>query len=137
MSTVGDYVSIQFSSADASTTAAVTLYDSNGLPVTLGANERLLIDSLVGSVNSTAGVTTLADDIDSDGTVDPGEIITQFEDGVVNIQGGREGRACAIGKTPKVKAASAGQVSFNGAGRIVKGKTEGLRPSWKEALIGG
>jgi hypothetical protein len=134
---VGSYVSMQFSSADASTIATISLYDADGVAVTLKANERLVIDSAVFSVATAAGNTTFADDFNSSGTIGAGELICELSDGVVNMQGGDEGRACSIGKVPKVKAAAAGQVSLTGTGRIVAGKTEGLRPSWRETIVPG
>lgn len=128
----GEPVNIEFSSADASTAAEVTLSTNDGSTRTLAANEVLLVDSLNAAVGT--GVTaTVIDDADGDGAVDAKERIAVFAEGNGNAYFGCEGRGGKVGVTPKVKGSGAGQIDITGSGRIIKGKTEGVRPSWKES----
>jgi len=130
----GDSISIQFSSADATTAAAVVLYDANGGVRTLAANERLLIDTLTGTL---AAAVTLAEVFtdDGDGNVEAGERIASFGANSGCFDGGAEGYPAEVGQTPKVKAAGAGQVTVTGTGRIVKSGSNGQRGTWKEAQV--
>lgn len=133
MSCQGEPVQIEFSSADASAAAAVSLFNADGAARTLAAHERLLIDS--GTVTVVTTTATLITDGDGDGAVDAGERIGVFAAGTNPFEFGEEGFACPIGKTPKVKGAAAGQIDLVATGRIVKGKTEGVRPSYREPLM--
>lgn len=136
---IGDYVSIQFVSSDATTAAAIVLKDANDAVVTLKANERLLIDTLTGTLDPAVvtGIITLFADANNDGNVDTNEGTVAFTYTISTFSGGPEGFPFPIGLTPKVKANTAGAVRIGGTGRTMKGQTEGLRPSWKESLIGG
>jgi hypothetical protein len=131
----GEYCSIQFSSTDASSGGSVALYDINGVARTLQAYERLIIDRLTLNAATGAGLVTLYSDDNSGGTVDAGERIAEWNDAVTLFSGGPEGYACGQGITPKVLAATAGQVSVNGVGRIVATSQTG-RPTWRESLKG-
>jgi hypothetical protein len=131
----GRTVKIQFSSADASTAAAISLFDDNDATVTLAANERLIIDSLTASLASAVTTVTVFSDDDADAAVDAGERIVVFSPGNGFFGSGEEGYAVPIGKTVKVKASGAGQVDITGTARIIKGKSEGQRPSWRESQV--
>ena len=129
---VGRTIKIQFSSADASTAAAMSLYDDNDAAVTLASNERILIDTLIGNVAAAVTSATVFSDDDADAAIDAGERIAVFGPNSGFFQGGAEGYALPIGVTPKVKASGAGQVDITGSVRIVIGKSSGQRPSWRE-----
>lgn len=131
----GDYVAIEFSSADTSVASLVTLKDANSVTRVLASNERLLISSFNIDVSSAAGLVTFFNDKNSNGTVEAGERIAEFQDCDARFSGGPEGYACPIGITPKVIAVTAGQVSLNGEGRIVIGQSQGLRPNWQSSQI--
>lgn len=134
MSKQGEYVGIEFASADATTAAAVTLKDANGATRTLAAHERLLIDTLTCALAAAVLLAEIFND-DGDGNVEAGERIAAFAPtNAGSFDGGAEGFSCGVGTTPKVKATVAGTVTLTGTGRIIKGKSEGLRPSWREAL---
>lgn len=114
----GEFVTIEFNSADASTAAAVSLIGVNGATRTLAATEQLIIYALTPYVVS--GVTaTIFDDIDADGTVDAGERIAHFGNASPTYLSGPGGRYCTIGNTPKVKASGAGAVVITGTGGII------------------
>ena len=129
---VGRTLKIQFSSADASTAAAMSLYDDNDAAVTLASNERILIDTLASNVAAAVTLVTVFNDDDADAAIDAGERIAAFGANSGFFQGGEEGYACPIGVTPKVKASGAGQVDITGSVRVVVGKSAGQRPSWRE-----
>lgn len=132
----GETVNFEFSSADASTAAAITLYDAAGTTRTLASNERLLIDSgqayLAGSITG-----DFITDADADGAVDAKERIAKLGVGATNFMFGEEGYACAKGVTPKVKTSGAGQTDLTGTGRIVKTGSNGQRASWKQSNVPG
>lgn len=130
---VGRTIKIQFSSADASTAAPVSLFDDNDVAVTLGANERLIIDTIAANIAAAVTLVTLFNDDNADAAVGSGERIAPFGANSGFFQGGEEGYVCPIGRTPKVKASGAGQVDLDGSGRIVIGTGGTVRPSWKEA----
>lgn len=135
----GESVSFEFSSADAQTTAAMTIKDSNGATRTLTSNERVLIDSLTGQAvqddtdPSTDIRVTVLGDYDAGSDVDAGERVWVFSGSSV-FDGGAEGYSLKAGFTPSVDASGAGQVDINGTGRIIKdgcvaGRT---RPAYRE-----
>ena len=132
----GETVSIEFTSADASTAAAVTIKDSDLVTRTLASNERLLIDSL--NANIATGVTvSVINDTDADGNIDAGERIAELSINTVVAEFGAEGFSCKTGFTPKVKASGAGAVTITGMGRIVARGVDGVtRPAYKNTLLG-
>jgi hypothetical protein len=135
----GQSVSIEFVSADASTAASVTLKDANDITYTLAANERLILDTLTGTIDP-ASTTIVADffaDIDGDGVIDANELTVRFSYVISQFNGGPEGLPFPVGITPKVKSSGAAAVRVTGMGRVVKGQTEGLRPGWRESLTPG
>lgn len=134
----GDAVSIEFVSADASTAALVTIKDANDATYTLKVNERLIVDTLTGTIDP-ASTTIVADffaDINADGNVNAGELTVRFSYVISQFNGGPEGLPFPVGITPKVKSSGSAAVRVTGMGRVVKGQTEGLRPSWREKLNG-
>jgi hypothetical protein len=133
MSEQGETVNLQFSSSDASTAAAVGIFDSNGGVRTLASHERLLIDTLQGNISGT-GVTKLDLFGSADGTVDAGERVACFGSGAAAnmFEAGCEGYALPVGVGLKAKANAAGQVDVTGSARIIKGQSEGQHPSWRE-----
>jgi hypothetical protein len=137
MNKPGEYVAIEFSSTDATTAALVTLKDANQATRTLAANERLLIDDLFADLATAVTSADMFSDTANTGTVDAGELIASFNPTSGEFEGGPEGYSIPVGVTPKVKAAVAGKVAISGVGRIVKGKSEGTRPSWRESQVPG
>lgn len=128
---MGEAVSIEFESADASTAALVTLKDANLVTRTLQLYERLIVDTLEANVASAAGTVDVFADIDGDGAVDPNELIATFNAGSVTIfSGGPSGFSIPLALTPKVLAAAGGAIEISGTGRIVA-QTQGQRPSWQ------
>lgn len=132
----GETISIEFSSSDATTAAAVTLKKSDGSTRTLAANEILLIDSLTCAQAAAVLLVQVIADVDADGNVDAGEQLAAFSVGNDASQFTAEGEGVPVkqGFTPKVKASGAGNVQLAGTGRIIFGGClDGItRPSWKE-----
>jgi hypothetical protein len=126
----GEYVAIEFASADASAAAAVTLKDANNVTRTLTANERLLIDTAQGECAAAVTLLELITDSDADGNVDANELICAFGANNAFFDGGEEGYSCPGGITPKAKASGAGVVRITGVGRIVNALGRTTRPSW-------
>jgi hypothetical protein len=134
----GEYVALEFSSADASTAAAITVKDSNGATRTVASNERLLIDTL-----SAAGPyatdpandisVSIFNDLDGNGTVAAGERIMVYRGNGV-FDGGAEGFSVKPNTSVKVKASASGQIDVTGIGRIIKSGTTGARESWREKV---
>lgn len=132
----GDPVQLEFSSADASTAAAITIKDGNNATRTLQSYERLLIDSLIGDI--AAGVTAdVFDDKDADGTVDAGELLASLGALNTTYTNNDSGLSVTTGNTPKVKSSGAGSVKITGTGRIQFGQGRPVRPSWRESLVPG
>lgn len=135
MSEQGETVNLQFSSADATTAAPVGIFDADGAVRTLASHERLLIDQLNGNVSGTnVAKLDLFADADAGADVDSGERVACFGVGANYFEGGCEGYGLPIGKGLSVKASAAGQVDVTGSARIIKGRTEGKRPSYREPV---
>jgi hypothetical protein len=129
----GDYVAIEFSSADSSAAAAVTLKDANNTTRTLTANERLLIDTAQGECAAAVTLLELFTDSNADGNVGANELICAFGANNAFFDGGEEGYSCPVGVTPKAKGSGAGVVRITGVGRIVNALGRTTRPTWKQA----
>lgn len=114
----GDPVKFEFSSADATTAAAVTLYDANGVARPLATGERFVLTDLTGNAAGAAGTVKLLSDNDADAAVDAGETMAVFA-GAVGLNFGTEVYA-KKNITPKVKAAAAGQVDLVGVGVVIR-----------------
>ncbi len=139
---IGETVSLEFSSADATTAAAMTIKDSNLVTRTLASNERLLIDSLSGSAvanasDPSADIRVSVFEKDGDGTLEANELILSYTVAGV-FDGGAEGYSLPVAIPPKVIASGAGAVRVTGMGRIIKDGTIGglYRPSYRETLTG-
>lgn len=133
----GTPVKLTFSSADASGIAAMALVDSNGVAVTLGVNERLLIDSFNGfSALTGSNRAEIFEDDDAGSDVDAVEIIASF--GIGNFGAGFAGDGYPVkkGLLPKVKATASGQIDITGTGRIVIDHSGDQRPSWQATQLG-
>lgn len=131
----GETVNLNFTSTDATTAADVGTYDANGAARTLASNERLIVDTLNSAANLGTNRAEAYFDTDAGSDIDAGEIVASFNGGNGNAVFGAEGFSGPIGKTLKFKASATGQVIVTGTGRIIKGKTAGLRPSWREPLF--
>lgn len=116
----GEPVHAELQSADASTAAAVVLYNAQGAVRTLQATERLLVWSVM--IASAAAVTV--DVFGGTGaTAAAGERIATGYMAVTSNQGTQHSGlpfACRLGVTPKVKASGAGAVTVILVGEIVK-----------------
>lgn len=123
----GSQFRIVFSSADATTAAAISLYDCNGTLRPLLTGERLIIDSIVVAHVTAATTITLFDDADNDGIVDAGEQIAVVVHSATNTSqiltpvATTEGMSCGLNRLPKIKASGAGQVDVTGIGHLVNG----------------
>lgn len=116
----GEQVSFELSSADASTAAAVVVYDLEGRARTVGAKERLVIDS----VQVASAVAVVGDFYGGSGaSAGAGERIVSFATTTSNGMLSADfetPRYVKTGITPKVKAAAAGQFTLTGTGFILK-----------------
>lgn len=115
----GELVHGEFTSADASTAAAVALYDAQGVARVLAATERLIVESYH-MVSAVALTVTLFNDNDADSVVDAGEVIGR---GSFGANGGLAESSiqhkCKRGIGLKIKASGAGQVDAVVRGVIV------------------
>lgn len=137
----GETVNLQFSSADATTAAAVGIFDADGNTRTLASNERLIVDQLQANISgSNVTKLDLFGDNDAGADVDSGERVAVFgaSAGQSNrFEAGCEGYALPVGVGLSAKANAAGQVDVTGSARIIRGTTEGKRPSYRESQVPG
>lgn len=133
----GENVRISLKTSTASTSSvAVQLFDPNGNLRPLASYERLSIDSLVADVPS--GIT--ADLLDSPGgtsTDTQAVILFSFSATAPEFHTDKEGMDVSTGVTPSLLTSGAGTVKLTGVGRIINATTQGVRPSWRESLVGG
>lgn len=119
----GELVRIVFSSADASTAAAVSLYNLDGVAVTLSGNDRLTLKNLVISVTGAIGVDVF-DDADAGADVDAAERLVYVLGTTGNptfpISFTGEGQPCGRARLPKVKASGSGAIVITGNGYVTK-----------------
>ena len=124
MSCSGKPVEFELNSADASTAAALVLREAGArTSVTLGAEDRLIIQALTAHVVTATYVNIIAD-TDEDGDLDAGDLMVVLSTGnnSVDLSGSTGGGiAGAKGVMPKVLAQAAGQVFIAGVGVIVRG----------------
>lgn len=121
---IGDPCQFEFSSADATTAAVLTIRKAGQSTVhSLTSTQRVVICSLTAFLVSGAGLVDIFSDANSDGVVDVNERMVVLGTGVNNVDfnGPDGGTAGARGLVPKVKAAAAGQVSIAGVGYIIDG----------------
>lgn len=128
----GEAVTFEFTSADATTAAAVTIKDGNNATRTLGAEEQLWIDTANAALAAAVTTADLFSDNSGAGTVDAGELIASFGPNTGMFEGGEEGFPCHKGVTPKVKSAVAGVTRVTGTGRIRFALGRTTRPTWKQ-----
>lgn len=135
----GDYVAIEFVSANASATNGgnVTLKDANQVTRTLKSYERLLIDRLEADIASSI-TADVYDDLNANKTVDAGELIASFSPTATLFEAGHEGFSVSQGNTPAVLSSASGSVKISGTGRIILSTCQGAqkRPDWQCDLTG-
>lgn len=115
----GEPVNFEFSSADATTAAAITLRSAGGATRTLGSEERFTLIGFTGSIAAAVINAVIFSDDDADGNLDAGELMAVM--GLGSSNGSALYQAATKGITPKVKAANAGQIYLAGYGIITKG----------------
>lgn len=127
----GEDVRVSLVSSDASGGAAVIIADANGVDRPLQPYERLVLDSLLATV---AAAITIA-------VTDPGAAVSSdaitlasFSATAPEWHSDGEGLNVSVGAVPVVTASGPGAVVVTGTGRIINGKTQGVRPSWREKL---
>jgi hypothetical protein len=129
----GRPVRIELNSADISSAAELNIYDWDGNAVTLGANERLAIQTLtIYAEQNTAPVVVFADS-DDDNVVDNGERMAVAGVGTSTVWYYPHAMFGERGIVPHVIAAGgSGVVTIVGVGYIVEDRTEtlGNHPSW-------
>jgi hypothetical protein len=131
----GDPVKGVLHSADASAGVEIPMYSRGTETVrTVAANEYLEIDSIE-LVTAPGGDCYVL--IGPDASLGTGETIVR---GTYAVTGGvsepNVRRAGNVGEKPFV-VAPAGVVDVAFTGRIMKGQTQGQRPSWKESMVPG
>lgn len=120
----GEPIEFEFSSANATTAAELTLRTAGSVTArALAADERVILQA--GHAYAAAGATlvTIFSDADNDNAVDAGERMAVFGDGHTSFDfcGTGGGISGAKGIVPHVIASGAAQVSITGVGVIIKG----------------
>lgn len=117
----GDPVKLEFSSADATTAAAMTMYDNGGAARTIKPTERLVIVHVSASLAAAVLSAIIFDDVDGGGTVGSGERLAVLGIGPNSLEYsfGDGGPACGQGRVPKIKAAVAGQIDVVAIGYLM------------------
>lgn len=130
----GEYVKVSLVSADASAGVSMVVADANGVDRPIAANERLVLDSLLADVFATGSVSI----------TDPGAGVSAnavtlagFTPTAAEWHTDGEGLSLSVGSTPKVTASGAGAIVITGTGRVLNGKSQGVRPNWRELLTPG
>jgi hypothetical protein len=139
----GENVFLSYTGVLSSTGAVMTVLDANMQPRPLKSYERLILDFLNGNGAATDGsvrrIIVFAD-ANGDGAVQPNETITvidgeAFGNATSLIDPGTtEGVSLPVGLAPSltlVGAAFGGSTTVTGTGRVVEGKTQGVRPNWQ------
>jgi hypothetical protein len=117
---VGENVHFEFSSADASAAAVVTIYNNDGGARALAANERLVITDIHASAGGAVGLVDIFNGTGASPAV--GERLFTFNLAATigpAYPSLNTPAYCRKGVVPKVKAAAAGQLNVNGTGIIV------------------
>ena len=121
----GKQVRFEFS-GDASTATAVSIFDNDGVAITLEAKDALSILSLSVALDLTTQQMQVFDDRNDDGTVDAGERLwiagSVAGDNIMthNQIFPGEGQMCGTGRTPKVIATTADPIILTGTGYIIR-----------------
>lgn len=123
----GDPVEFEFVSSDATTAAPLVLRRSGSREsITLGANERLVIEQMHGYILQNVGpqddiTAQIIADSDEDGDYDAGDLMAVIGGGTVDPSFTPTGMDGALGIIPKVLASAAGFIQLTGNGYIMKG----------------
>jgi hypothetical protein len=123
---------------DAYTAAqTVNVYDSNGLARAIQSWERLCIDSIDCDVDASAERAALLD-LGSGTATTSGQLLASFAfGGVGEFHVDDEGINVSVGTTPTISAQAAGGIHFIANARVVNGKSQGVRPFYRELLTPG
>lgn len=124
----GEPVKLSLVTADASAGVPLVITDANGTLRPLQSWERLLIDSISANVAQKTDVT--------DGGATGSTLLSSFSTTASEFHVDENSLSVTVGTTPTVTAI-AGAVEIIGAGRIINGKTQGVRPNWRELLTPG
>lgn len=122
MSDRGEEVHGEITSADLTTAAAFTLFDTTGVARTLLASERLVVTDIV-LITAAGGAISAFFDTNADGTADAGEIIVA---GTLGASGGfsfnfiRTPRYGPINAAPSVVSDTVGQIDAQLTGYILQ-----------------
>jgi hypothetical protein len=131
---IGRTVNIGYVGHPASTVAPLEIYNGDGTPHILSSTERLLIDSLGGTVTSSTVNVKLV----STAGVAGSTIVASFNTTSGFFFAGGGGKAIPIGVTPWVHAGdSTATVTLSGVGRIVDGNTLGTLTIFKDLITPG
>jgi len=112
---------------------AVGMYDANFNPRILKPYERLIVDDIQGTVDNVP--VAVFGSLTSTGTPVSSTIIGVLDFRAAGIQlDTKEGLSLPVGWTLWLESSVAGTSATlcAGSGRIVEGRTEGPRPSWRE-----
>ena len=123
----GKQVRFEFS-GDASTATAVSIFDNNGVAVTLGAKETLSLLSLSVTLDLITQTVEVFDDVNDSGTVDAGDRLWaagSLVGGVsttlsFNQTFPGEGQMGGTGRVPKVIASTSDPIILTGTGYIIR-----------------
>ena len=118
----GSQFKITFSSADATTAAALTISDANSVARTLASNERFIIDHIVLNRAAASTLVRIFDDLNGDGLVGATELMlsaTSPTGTPLFASFDQEGLPGGLGRMPKVIASAIGLVEVTGTGHIV------------------
>lgn len=131
--TQGENVHLALSStAGATTSVLLGIFDANLAPRALASFERLIIDDLQGNI-STGTADILAAPAGTNAATSA-TLIASFNTAVGLDFTGKEGISLPVGVTPSVLPSSGTAVlRISGNGRIVEGTTQGVRPNWRES----
>jgi len=128
----GETVRIALVASSTSTNPQLVFFDADANVRVLEPYERLLIDDIICNVD--AGI---VDIITAGSTVASSTSLLSFDMDVSEYHTDGEGLAVPPGITPlAVIDTSTANVRIDGTGRIITAGTQGVRPNWKESLIG-
>ena len=120
----------------------VTVYDANMKARPIQSWERLILDGLQSAVDSNGASPTvgLFDGVTNVLLVSLSEVPSGTDNMTqpYNAEFPGEGLSTSVGATPYVQANSGGAaITLTGTGRIVNGKSQGVRPNYRELLTPG
>jgi len=128
----GKNVRLALVSTVTSNTSSVPLgiFDAQNNPVTLLPTERLVIDFLEGNVSS--GSADILSAAAGTSTAVSSTLIASFNTAVGIEIDTKEGMAVPVGIVPSILTSiSTATIKVAGAGRIMEGTTQGVRPDWQ------